>query len=160
MRLLSSVGCSRKALLGKSGYAAHSRIGENMKVSFRRSCIVAASALVLGISPGVALAIGSSNSPTVSQEANQAKMDNASPSQSIGAGKGPATAQTSNTAASGVTSGPAVNSNVVPNTSVAKQETSKPATTTGKAAIGVGAPGTPAKHGTEGGPAPKKSAQQ
>ncbi len=68
-------------------------------------------------------------------------------------------------AAPGVTSGPAAHSNVVPGAAAAKQgnagqESTAQLDTSGKAATGVGAPGTPAKTGTESGEAPKsKSAQ-
>ena len=58
-----------------------------------------------------------------------------------------------NASASGVTSGPAAGTPTVPSTAVPKQ-------TGSAAATGVGAPGTPAKPGTEAGPAQPKPASQ
>ena len=107
----------------------------------------------------MALAVGSQTSPTVSQEANQMKPNDATQTQT----------QTSNQPSSGVTSGPAANSNVVPDTSVSKQQAANQPNavgsttsgspelgTTGNAAAGVGAPGTPGKNGTEAGAAPSQ----
>ncbi len=62
---------------------------------------------------------------------------------------------------SGVTSGPAVGTAVVPSTTAQKQNSANPASsgqsgTTGaqQGAAGVGAPGAAAKSGSEGGPSP------
>lgn len=62
---------------------------------------------------------------------------------------------------SGVTSGPAVGTAVVPSTTTQKQSpanpaSSEPSSTTGtqQGAVGVGAPGAAAKSGSEGGPSP------
>ncbi len=58
----------------------------------------------------------------------------------------------------GITSGPAVGTAVVPSTAAQKEN---PANPTGSAmqqgAAGVGAPGVPAKPGSEGGPSPRPS---
>ena len=67
-----------------------------------------------------------------------------------------------NTGSPGVTSGPAAHSTTVPNTAVEKQAASNEGQTgnthelakAGTAATGVGAPGLPAKQGTESGRAP------
>jgi hypothetical protein len=130
-----------------------------MRDSIRRGVVAAASCALLGLAPGLAMAVGNQNSPTVKQEANQAAT-------------GGGSSQTSEPPASGVTSGPAAHSNVVPNTAVPKNENasqtnaenratgSSEMSTAGKAATGVGAPGAAAKPGTEAGAAPHKSAQQ
>jgi hypothetical protein len=68
----------------------------------------------------------------------------------------PALAQQQN----GVTSGPAVGTAVVPSTTAQKQNPAVPAGSgqsdagTQQGAAGVGAPGAPAKSGSEGGPSP------
>ncbi|MBV8455782.1 MAG: hypothetical protein JO122_04105 [Acetobacteraceae bacterium] len=62
-----------------------------------------------------------------------------------------------NTSATGVTSGPAAGMPTAPNTAVPKQSWSA---TSSAAATGAGAPGTPAKPGTEAGAAPQKSTSQ
>ncbi len=59
-----------------------------------------------------------------------------------------------NASATGVTSGPAAGTSTIPNTAVPRQSGSA------AAATGVGAPGTPAKPGTEAGPAQQKPASQ
>ncbi|MBV8456901.1 MAG: hypothetical protein JO122_09835 [Acetobacteraceae bacterium] len=65
----------------------------------------------------------------------------------------PAAFAAGNTAATGVTSGPAAGTPTVPNTAVPKQNWS----TNSAGATGAGAPGTPAKQGTEAGAAPHKT---
>ena len=69
----------------------------------------------------------------------------------------PAAFAQSNTTATGVTSGPAAGKPTVPNTAVPKQSWSG---TNPAGATGAGAPGTPAKRGTEAGAAPHKTMPQ
>ena len=105
-----------------------------MRKYLRHGALIAATTACLALAPGLALA--------------------AAPGSTTG-----------HEGSNGVTSGPASNSNVVPGTAAAKQgnagqESTAQLDTSGKAATGVGAPGTPAKTGTELGEAPKsKSAQ-
>ncbi len=66
----------------------------------------------------------------------------------------PAAFAAGNTAGTGVTSGPAAGSSTMPNIAVPKQNWSS------AGATGAGAPGTPAKRGTEAGAAPHKTMSQ
>jgi hypothetical protein len=66
-------------------------------------------------------------------------------------------AKQGNASATGVTSGPAAGSPTAPNTAVPKQSSFA---NSSAGATGAGAPGTPAKPGTEAGAAPQKPASQ